>query len=167
MAVRRLLYAAALASGAVLGLLGSQPLWLPGVIALLVFPPAAAIAGRRSRQDPGRRSAQLGAAALVALAGGLLATLAIRLAVDAPGWLSPTAADCGGPSTATQQLVLWSAALIFAGAAVPVAATLLHVGRRLAPGGAAPGGTSPLGFYPVAVAASGIALIAAGYATHC
>lgn len=167
MAVRRALYVTAIAAGAVLALVGSQPLWVVAVIAVLAFPLATAAAEPRSGAIRRRRNAPLAPAALVALTGGLLATLALRLAVDAPGWLSPTSADCGGPSTAVQQLVLWSATLIFAVAAVPVAVTLLRVGRRLTPGSSEATGPSPLSLYPLAVAVSGIALVAASYATSC
>lgn len=165
--MRRAIYAAAILTGVVAALLGSQPLLVPAVIALLVFPIAAAVAGRGSRPGRRRRSASLGASALTALAGGLLAALALRLAFDAPGWLSATSADCGGASTATQQLVLWSAALIFAVAAVPVALTLLSIGQRLQISRSELETPLPLSLYPVAVAASSVALVAAGYVTTC
>lgn len=165
--MRKPLYATALAVGVILGLLGSQPLWIPAVIAVLVFPVAASVAERRSRPGRGGRGSPLGATTLAALAGGLLATLAIRLAVDAPGWLSASAADCGGPSTSTQQLVLWASALTFAAAALPVAITLFSIARRLGTGYSGLVIDPPLSLYPVAVSASGLALIACSYVTAC
>lgn len=165
--MRKPVYAIATLTGVVVALLGSEPLWIPAVVALLVFPIAAAIADRRSQPGPRARSAPLGASTLTAFAGGLLAALAIRLAVDAPGWLSATAADCGGASTATQQLVLWGAALTFAVAAAPVAVTLFSIGQRLRSEPSGPVVSPPLTFYPLGVAAAGFALVAAGYVTNC
>lgn len=165
--MRLLLYALAAALGIVVALLGSEPLWLPVIAALLIFPFAAAIADRESRPGKRVRSAPLVPAALTALSGGFLAALAIRLAADAPGWISATSADCGGASTGTQQLVLWSSALIFVIAAIPVTATLFSIGRRLQAGDHAEAESPPLAFYPVAVALSGLALIAASYVTTC
>lgn len=165
--MRRPLYALSILLGVVIALLGSQPLWLPAVAALLVFPIAAAVADRQSRPSDRPRRAPLLPAALTALAGGLLAALALRLAANAPGWLSATAADCGGASTGVQQLVLWSSTVIFLLAAVPVAVTLLSIGMRLRTGDYAEAISPPLNLYPAAVALSGLALIAAGYVTTC
>lgn len=158
------LFALAAIVGIVLALLGSEPLWLPAVAALLIFPVAATITNREFRA--GRRAPLL-PATLTAFSGGLLTALALRLAADAPGWLSATAADCGGPSTGVQQLVLWTSTLIFLLAALPVAATTLDIGRRLGPAGTAEDASPALAYYPVAVALSGMALIAAGYVTTC
>lgn len=165
---RILLFAGAAVLGIVIGLLGSQPLWLPAVVALLVFPVAVAIADRESSSagSERERSAPLLPATLTALAGGLLTALAMRLAFLAPGWLSATSADCGGASTGVQQLVLWTAALIFFLAAFTVAATTLSVGRRLRPTDEI-SSTPPLALYPIAVSLSGLALVAAGYVTTC
>ncbi len=168
--MRRASFAAAIASGAVIGLLGSRPLWGPAVAALLLFPIGCGIALRGPRaSSEGRRDprAPLAAALTTGVAGGLLTILAVRLAIDAPGWLSPTSADCGGASTATQQLVLWTGALLFTLSALPIAASLLVVGRGLGARDTPPGSRSPLSFFPVAVAASGLALIAAAFVTNC
>lgn len=163
--MRIALYALLAVFGVVVALLGDEPLWLPAVAALLVFPVAAATADRESRPGRRLRTAPVVPAALTALSGGLLTALALRLALDAPGWLSATSADCGGPSTGAQQLVLWTSALIFFVAAFPVAATTFTIGRRLRPGDHADAESPPLALYPVAVALSGLALIAAGYVT--
>jgi len=158
------LFALAALVGIVLALLGSEPLWLPAVAALLIFPVAAMITNREFRSG---RGAPLLPAVLTAFSGGLLTALALRLAVDAPGWLSATAADCGGPSTGVQQLVLWTSTLIFLLAALPVAVATLDIGRRLTPAEASENASPALTYYPLAVALSGMALIAAGYVTTC
>lgn len=165
--MRMALYATAAVAGIVIALLGDEPLWIPAVLALIVFPIAANVADRESRPGRRLRSAPLLPAALTALSGGLLTALALRLAVHAPGWLSTTAADCGGPSTGVQQLVLWASALIFFLAAFPVAVTVLNVGRRLPAGDHDELEPPPLMLYPVAVALSGLALVASGYVTTC
>lgn len=157
-------FALAAAVGVALALLGSEPLWLPAVAALLIFPVAAnAAAGRL-------RAGQAGAllpALLTALTGGLLTALALRLALAAPGWLSATAADCGAPSTGTQQLVLWTSSVVFLLAAFPVAVATLRVGNGLRSGNRSEAEPPPLSLYPVAVALAGLALIAAGFVTTC
>jgi hypothetical protein len=153
--VRKALYAAAIALGAVLALLGSRPLWLPAIVALLVFPLAGAVVDRRARQGH-QRGTSTGAAVLAAVAGGLLTALAIRLAFDAPDWLNGTSADCGGASTSTQHSVLTGA----------VAVNLLAIGRRVGTDREEPA-LGSLNLYPAAVAASGLALIAASYVTTC
>lgn len=155
------LYALAATLGIALALLGSEPLWLPAVAALLVFPASAAVASRDSDRAP------LLPAVMTALAGGLLTALALRLAFAAPDWLRTTSADCGGPSTGVQQLVLWSSTLIFLLASFPVAATTLTIGRRLRSDAGAAAPSPPLALYPVSVALCGLALIAAGYVTTC
>lgn len=165
--MRLALYATAALAGIVIALLGDEPPWIPAVLALIVFPFAASVADRESRPGRRLRSAPLLPATLTALSGGLLAALALRLAVAAPGWLSATAADCGGPSTGIQQLVLWTSTVIFFLAAFPVAVTVLNIGRRLQPGDHDELESPPLMLYPVAVALSGLALVAAGYVTTC
>lgn len=162
--MRMALFALAAVAGVVLALLGSEPLWLPAVVALLIFPVAANAAAGGS---PPEHPTTLLPAALAALAGGLLTALALRLAVDAPGWLSATAADCGAPSTGTQQLVLWTSSLIFFLAAFPVAVATLRIGARLRPGDHTEDEPPPLSLYPVAVALAGLALVAAGFVTTC
>ena len=160
--MRPALIAAAAALGAAVGLLGSRPLWVPAVIALIAFPLAAAAGAR----DPRRRAPGSLVALIVAgVAGGLLTALAIRLAVDAPGWFNGGAVDCGGASDTAQQSVLAAAAALFAAAGVAIAVNLLAVARRAGSGErSAP---AALALYPVAVAASGLALIASSYVTSC
>lgn len=153
-------FALAVAVGVVLALLGSEPLWLPAVAALLIFPVAANAAGGGSRPA-------LLPALLTALTGALLSALALRLALAAPGWLSATAADCGAPSTGTQQLVLWTASVVFILAAFPVAVATLRIAARLRPADHTEAAPPPLSLYPVAVALAGLALIAAGFVTTC
>ncbi|MBA2523976.1 MAG: hypothetical protein H0V25_11715 [Solirubrobacterales bacterium] len=166
--MRIVIYAAAIIIGVAIGLAGSEPLWVPAVAALLSFPFAAAAAARPRRYGGGRgRHAPMLPASVTALTGALLAALALRLAVDAPSWLSGPAADCGAPSTSTQQVVLWAAAVVFAAASVPVVVTLLNVGRRLHGRRSSNLPAPPLSLYPVAVAAAALALTAASFATTC
>jgi hypothetical protein len=168
--MRLITFAAAVIGGIVIGLLGSQPLWGVAVVALLLFPIACGVALRGPRTgSEARRTprAPLGAVLIAGVAGGLLAILAIRLAIDAPDWINPTSADCGGPSTSTQRLVLWTGSLLFMLSALPIAATLVSLGRGLGPAGVRAGSRTPLTFFPVAVAASGLALIGAAFVTNC
>lgn len=160
--MRLALFAIAAAAGIAVALAGSEPLWLPAVAALLIFPLAANAAAGQAEA-----AAALLPAALTALTGGLLTALALRLALAAPGWLSATAADCGAPSTGTQQLVLWTASLVFLLAAFPIAVMTLRIAARLRPGDRAGTAAPPLALYPVAVALAGLALIAAGFVTTC
>lgn len=160
--MRLALFAIAAAAGIAVALAGSEPLWLPAVAALLIFPLAANAAAGQAEE-----AAALLPAALTALTGGLLTALALRLALAAPGWLSATAADCGAPSTGTQQLVLWTASLVFLLAAFPIAVMTLRVAARLRPGDRAGTAAPPLALYPVAIALAGLALIAAGFVTTC
>lgn len=150
-----------------MAVLGSEPIWIAAVVALIIFPLAAAAADRRSRPGRRLRQAPLVPALATALAGGLLIALLARLALAAPGWLSESSADCGGPSTGVQQLVLWSSALVFVVAATPVGITLVEIAARLREGRSEESSPVPLVLYPLAVAASGLALIAAGYVTNC
>lgn len=163
--MRRVLYFAAIAVGVVLALLGEEPLWFVAVAAVLAFPVATGLA----LQERAGRGAPLGLALLGALAGGVLGALALRLAIAAPDWRSPTCADSGGTSTGTQQLVLWAAAVIFVISALPLGATLAALGARLTAraGDATERLQAPLSAYPVAVAASSLALIGAGFVTTC
>lgn len=168
--MRRISFAAAVIAGIVIGLLGSQPLWGAAVAALLLFPIACGIALRGPRRGSEARRAPrapLGAVLIAGVAGGLLTIIAIRLAIDAPDWLNATSADCGGASTSTQRLVLWAGTVIFLISTLPVAATLVELGRGLGAAATRAGSRSPLSFFPVAVAASGLALVAAGFVTNC
>jgi hypothetical protein len=168
--MRRISFAVAVIGGIVIGLLGSQPLWGAAVAALLLFPIACGVALRGPRTgSEGHRAPQapLAAVLIAGVAGGLLTILAIRLAIDAPDWINATSADCGGASTSTQRLVLWTGTVIFLVSALPVAATLVALGRGLGAAGPGAGSRSPLSFFPVAVAASGLALIAAAFVTNC
>lgn len=165
--MRPFLYVVASLAGAVIALLGSEPIWIAAVVALIVFPLAAAAADRRSRSRGSRRQASLAPALATAVAGGLLVALLARLALAAPGWLSEASADCGGASTGVQQLVLWSSAIVFLLAATPVGITLVEIAARLRDGRSEDASPVPLVLYPVAVSASGLALIAAGYVTNC
>lgn len=160
------IFAAAVVAGGIVAVLGSEPIWAAAVVAVAVFPLAASVADRRSRSVR-RQQTPLLPAALAGLAGGFLVVLLLRLALAAPGWLSELSADCGGSSEGSQQLVLWGSALVFLVAAVPVAITLLELLRRLREGRSEDGSPVPLGLYPLAVAAAGVALIAAGFVTNC
>jgi hypothetical protein len=162
--VRTVLYAIAVALGAGLALLGSEPSWALAVVALLAFPLAAAAAIRRRREG---EAGPLVALLATALSGGLLTALAIRLAVDADGWFNPGAVDCGGVSGGTQDGILGLAAALFAAAAAAMAYNLLTVLRRSGPGAASERPSAGLSLYPVAVAASGLALVGASFATSC
>ncbi len=165
--MRAPLYVAAAGLGAVIAVLGDEPSWLAAVAALIVFPLAAAAADRRSRPGRRQRQAPLLPAGLAALAGGLLVALLIRLALAAPGWITDSAVACGGISTGAQRLILFSAAAVFLLAATPVVITLFELATRLRAGRPEDASAVPLRFYPLAVAASGLALIAAGYVTNC
>lgn len=161
--MRTALYAIAAALGAGLALLGSEPLWVLAIAALIAFPIAAAAAvGRRRGGGWGSLPALLGAA----VAGGLLTALAIRLAIDAPDWLNPGAADCGGASEATQDSILGIATALFLAAGAAMALNLVAVLRRSGPGEDA-GGPASLTLYPGAVAISGLGLVGASFATSC
>lgn len=162
--MRTALYAAAIAAGIVLAQLGDRPLWLLAVAAVLVFPLAAASA---TASTPGRRQVPLGAGLVSALTGGVLAGLLIRLAVAAPDWQNAYGADCGAASTSTQDIVLWAAALLFALALLPVAATLLGIGSRIGGRSAEAAPRTGLSLYPLAVAGAGLGLIGASFATAC
>lgn len=164
--MRRATFAAAVVLGLVIALLGSQPLWGAAVAALLLFPIACAAALGPRGQGRGRSGAPFLATLLAGVAGGLLATLALRLAFDAPDWVNPTSADCGGPSTAVQQLVVWAGAVIFAASAAPVAVSLATIARGLG-ARATTVTTTPLTFFPLAVAASAVALVGASFITNC
>ena len=146
----------ALAGAALMGLVGSEePPWPLAVLAIVAFPlaAAAALSGDGSRPLP---------AGVAALAGGVLVGLLIRLAAAAPGWETAPDSSCDAASTGVQNIVLWGGTLIFALAVLPVAATLVRLvaDRDQGSGGA-------LSLYPLVVAACGLALIGAGFATSC
>ena len=146
----------AVTGAALMGLAGSdEPPWPLAVLAIVTFPLAAA-AGR------GGGTARPLPSALAALSGGVLIGLLIRLAAAAPGWETAPDGTCDSASQGVQQIVLWGGTLIFVLAAVPIAATLVRLGAR---GHDGPG--DGLALYPLAVAASGLALIGAGFATSC
>ncbi len=162
--MRTALYAAAAALGAVLALLGSRPSWILAILALLAFPLAAAAALRRRREgEPGSLPPLLA----TAVAGGLLTALAIRLAVEADDWFNAGAVDCGGVSEGAQQSILALAAVLFIAAAGAMAVNLLAVLRRSGPQEVGEGPPRSLSLYPVAVAAAGLALVGASFATSC
>jgi hypothetical protein len=164
--VRTALYVGAIVIGVIIAQLGSEPVWIVAVAALLAFPLAAA-AVVSATPAGGSRRAPVGTGLLTGLSGGILAGLLVRLAVAAPGWENATNADCGGASTATQQIVLWGAAVVFVLALLPVGMTLAGIGIRVGSGRAGLAPKVPLSLYPLAVAASGLALIGAGFATNC
>lgn len=146
----------ALAGALLLGLVGSdEPSWVLAVIAVITFPLAAAasLGGSTPRPVP---------SALAALTGGALIGLLVRLAAAAPGWETAPDGSCDAAPEGVQQIVLWGGTLVFVFAALPVAFTILRLAssERDGPGGG-------LSIYPLAVAASGLALIGAGFATSC
>lgn len=162
--MRTLLYALAAALGAGLALLGSRPSWALAIAALIAFPLAAAAALRSRRSgSPGPVPPLLA----TALSGGLLTTLAVRLAVDADDWFNAGAIDCGGASAATQDDVLAVATILFMAAAVAMAYNLLAVLRHAGAREADAGPPGSLALYPVAVAAAGLALVGASFVTSC
>lgn len=158
------LYALAAALGAGLALLGSRPSWVLATAALLAFPLAASVALRRRRDGEAAPVLPLLA---TALAGGLLTALAVRLAIDADDWFNAGAIDCGGASRSTQDSVLALAAVLFTAAAAAIAYNVLNVLRHAGPHDGAEGPPRSLTLYPVAVAASGLALIGASFVTSC
>jgi hypothetical protein len=164
--VRSILYVAACLAGLVLALLGSDPLIAILLAAMVLYPLATAIIIRADSSSRGPRTPTIGPALAAGLAGTLLVAFLIRLAFDAPDWVDPTSADCGGPSTAVQQLAVWFAAIVFVLAAIPEAVTVAAVGRRLR-SSSGPMFPVSLSFYPIAVACSGIALILVSFATTC
>ena len=166
--MRIALYLLACLAGAILGLLGDEPNIVLALFAVLLFPVGVSLLITGEGDDRrGPRSSPLGPAVLAGVAGALLVVFLIRLAVAAPDWVDPLSADCGGPSTAAQQLATWFATIAFALSALPVAATLAAIGGRLRRSGPLAALPLSLGFYPVAVAVSGIALIVASWATSC
>jgi hypothetical protein len=164
--VRILLYLIACAAGLVLGLLGDEPLIGLALAAVIVYPIAVSflIGGER---DTHPRNPGLLPACVAGAAGTLLVVFLIRLAFAAPDWVDPLSADCGGPSTGTQQLATWFATIAFVFAALPEAVNLAAIAGRLRGRGALGSLPISLGTYPFAVALAGIALIVAGYATSC
>lgn len=176
--MRTFLYLLACAAGLALALLGNEPLLAIGLAAILLYPLGLAIAATAERADPATADRAVGdgstshatplaGAALAGAAGTLLVVLLIRLAVAAPGWVDPLAADCGGPSTGAQQLATWFATLVFVLAALPEAVNVVAVGGRLSRSRPLSQLPISLSLYPIAVAAAGIALIVASWATSC
>ena len=165
--MRIALYLLACLAGAVLGLLGDEPLIGLALAAVLLFPLGIAFTMGGEHDERRRRRVPLGGALLAGVAGALLVIFLIRLAAAAPDWVDPLSADCGGPSTGAQQLATWFATVVFVLSALPVAATLAAIGGRLRERGPLAALPLSLGFYPVAVAGSGIALIVASWATSC
>lgn len=180
--MRIFLYLLACAAGLALALLGNEPLLGIGLVAILLYPLGLAIAATAERADPAtadRRADRalrggstshatpLAGAVLAGAAGTLLVVLLVRLAVAAPGWVDPLAADCGGPSTGAQQLATWFATLVFVLAALPEAVNVVAVGGRLSRSRPLSQLPISLSLYPIAVAAAGIALIVASWATSC
>ena len=161
------LYLLACLAGAVLGLLSDEPLIGLALAAVLLFPLGVSFTMGGEHDERRGRPVPLGGALLAGVAGALLVVFLIRLAAAAPDWVDPLSADCGGPSTGAQQLATWFATIVFALSALPVAATLAAIAGRLKRDGRLAALPLSLGFYPVVVAASGIALIVASWATSC
>ncbi len=164
--MRLVAFLLACAAGLGLGLLGDQPLIGLALAAVLLYPLGLSfvIGGER---DSGRRPVPVGPALLAGVAGSLLVVFLVRLAIAAPDWVDPLSADCGGPSTGSQQLATWFATIAFLIAAVPEAVNLAALGGRLRGPGPLSGLPLTLGLFPFAVALAGLALIIAGYATSC
>jgi hypothetical protein len=165
--VRIALYLLACAAGLGLALLGDEPLLVLALAAVLLYPLGLSFAMGGERDEHRGRRIPLGGAILGGAAGTLLVVFLIRLAIAAPGWVDPLSADCGGPSTGAQQLATWFATLVFVLTAVPEAINVAALGGRLAREPALSRVPLSLGLYPIAVAASGIALIVASWATSC
>ena len=159
-------YIAACLAGLVLALIGDEPLLGLVVAAVIIYPLGT---GLIIRADSARLEPR-NPALLPALAAGIGATFLvvflIRLAFDAPSWVDPLSADCGGPSVGVQEIVVWISAVVFIVASIPQAITAIGIGRRLRD---APGPSFPvsLSFFPIAVAFSGLALIVVSFVTTC
>ncbi len=136
------------------------------IAAIVLYPLGTGLIIRADSGSRGPRTPSLGPAIAAGLAGTLLVVFLIRLAVDAPSWVDPTSADCGGPSTSVQSAAVWLAAVVFILAAIPEAITVTAIGRRLRH---ATGPSFPvsLSFFPIAVAFSGLALIVVSFVTNC
>ncbi|KAA0267935.1 MAG: hypothetical protein EDQ89_11475 [Acidobacteria bacterium] len=148
--------------GFALAALGEEPPVVIALAAVILFPLAVALATGGGEGRPATGPALLGV-----VAGAFLVAFLVRLAIAAPGWVDPLSADCGGPSTGTQQLVTWFATLSFVLAAIPIAVAVAAIGARLAGSRALAGLPLTLSPYPFAVALAGIALIVASWATSC
>lgn len=164
--MRLALFLLACAVGLALGLLGEQPLIGLALAAVLLYPLGLSFVIGAER-DGGRRPVPVGPALLAGAAGTLLVAFLVRLAIAAPDWVDPLSADCGGPSTGSQQLATWFATIAFLIAAVPEAVNLAALGGRLRGSGPVAGLPLTLTLFPFAVALAGLALIIAGYATSC
>jgi hypothetical protein len=164
--VRVALFIVACLAGLIIALLGNEPPLVIALIALLVYPLSVATVTRAA--DRARRPAPppLLASLLTGLSGAFLVVLLARLAIDAPSWVDATNADCGGPSTGTQQIALVFASIAFIVAAIPEAVTVAAVGLRLRSSSGPPLPLS-LTFFPIAVALTGTFLIIASYITTC
>jgi hypothetical protein len=164
--VRLTLYIAACVVGLVLALLGADPLIGVLVVAIVLYPLATGVIIRADSRARDRSAPALLPALLAGLTGTLLVFILIRLAIAAPDWVDPLSADCEGPSTGTQQIATWFAAVVFVLSAIPEAVTVVAVGRRLRSTSTLELPVS-LGFFPIAVAFSGLALIIVSFATTC
>lgn len=164
--MRWIVYLAACIAGLVLALLGDEPLLGLLIAAIVLYPLGTGLIIRADSGSRGPRTPALGPAIAAGLAGTLLVVFLIRLAIDAPSWVDPTSADCGGPSTSVQSAVVWLSAVVFILAAIPEAITVTGIGRRLRQ---ATGPSFPvsLSFFPIAVAFSGLALILVSFVTNC
>lgn len=164
--MRWILYVVACIAGLVLALLGDKPLLGLLIAAIVLYPLGTGLIIRADTGSGGPRTPSLGPAIAAGLAGSLLVVLLVRLAVDAPSWVDPTSADCGGPSTSVQSAAVWLAAAVFVLAAIPESITVTAIGRRLRH---ATGPSFPvsLSFFPIAVAFSGLALIVVSFVTTC
>jgi hypothetical protein len=164
--VRWFLYVVACMAGLVLALLGDEPLLGLLIAAIILYPLGTGLIIRADTDSRGPRMPSLGPAITAGLAGTLLVVFLVRLAVDAPSWVDPTSADCGGPSTSVQSAAVWLAAAVFILAAIPEAITVTAIGRRLR-NATGPSFPVSLSFFPIAVAFSGLALIVVSFVTTC
>jgi len=164
--VRWFAYLIACIAGLVLAFLGDEPLLGLAVAALIAYPVGTGLIIRADStgREPARPA--LGAALLAGAAGALLIAFLLRLAFDAPSWVDPTSADCGGPSVGAQEVAVWISAVIFIVAALPEAVTVTAIGRRLR-GASGPSFPVSLSLFPAAVASSGLALIVVSFVTDC
>jgi disulfide bond formation protein DsbB len=164
--VRWLTYVAACLTGFVLALLGDEPLLGLLIVAVVLYPIGTGLIIRADSTTRGPVRPSLGPALLAGAAGTLLIAFLLRLAFDAPSWVDPTSADCGGPSVGAQEVAVWIAAAVFVVAALPEAVTVTAIGRRLRDS-KGPDFPVSLSLFPIAVAFSGLALIVVSFVTSC
>lgn len=164
--MRWFVYVVACIAGIALAFVGDEPLLGLAVAALIAYPIGTGMIIRADSTTRTPVRPTLGAALLAGIAGALLVAFLIRLAFDAPSWVDPTSADCGGPSVGAQEVAVWISAAIFLVAALPEAITVTAIGRRLRDAGG-PSFPVSLSFFPVAVAVSGLALIVVSFVTNC